>query len=116
MDFTTLFNSVAALTLAVIALSEFINRFWILVDVAAQVRTLVVGVVLGMVGSGFHLGMFADLAWQGGQAWWLVGGLVGLLCGLVGNWSFATPIVQWLLAAFKITTPTISQARNEAPK
>jgi len=114
MDFLTLFNSLAAMTLGVVAISEFINKFWTLVDVPAQIRSLVVGILVGLVGSGFHLGIFADLAWQGGNAWYLVGALTGLLTGLVGNWTFATPLVQWLLTFLKITPPALAAQRKAA--
>jgi len=112
MDFLTTFNTIAALTGATITITEFVNRFWVLVDVAAQVRSLVIGIVLGLVGAGFNLGMFSDATWFGTQPWYLVGGLIGVMAGLVGNWSFATPLIQWVLAAFKITPPAVQAARK----
>jgi hypothetical protein len=118
MDISTIFSSVLAMTAAVIALSEFVDRFWKLIDVAAQVRSLAIGIILGAAGAGLQLGMFSDPTVIGPNAWYVAGPLIGLLCGLIGNWSFATPFIKWLLEFLKIAPPgaTVKPTVQSSPK
>jgi len=113
MDLMAIFAGMAAMTGAVVALAEFIDKFWDLEGTAAQLRSLAIGILLGMAGAGFHLGMFADPSWQGGQAWYVVGGATGILSGLVGNWTFATPFIQWLLGVLHISPASKVLARKQ---
>lgn len=102
MDIGSFFASVATMVALVIALSELIDKLWKLNGVVAQIRSLFVGVGLGELGAGFNLGMFADTSWWGANPWYVVGALVGVMAGLTGNWTFATPIVKWVLELLKI--------------
>lgn len=98
----TMFQSVALMAAAVVVISEFVDRFWKLQDWKSQLRSLGIGLAIGEIGAGFSLGMFADPTVIGTNPWWLAGGLIGILAGLTGNWTFATPLVKALLELLKI--------------
>lgn len=99
---TEIFATLTALSMAVIGFSEFVDRFWKLVDVAAQVRTLVFGVIFGSVGAYFALGMFSVPDTCGTNAWYVCGPLTGFVSGLIGNFAFVTPLVKFILEYLKI--------------
>ena len=95
------FNTIAGLAAFILVAEEWIDRVWNLDGIASQVRTWFVGAILGNVGAYFKIGLFVDLL-LGGQAWYVVGSVVGILCAIGGNVIFQTPAVKAILEALKI--------------
>jgi hypothetical protein len=103
VDLFGIFGTLAALVVGITVVAEFIDRLgWHLEALAAQLRALAVGIILGAVGAYFKFGMFADPAVTGGQAWYVSGPLIGLLAGFPANWAFATPAVKFILELLKL--------------
>lgn len=107
LPFADLFASVGAMSAAVIVISELLEKIgWKMQGLVSNIRALVVGVILGGVGAGLHLGMFADPAVLGEAGWasaWYVGGpLVGIMAGLAGNLLFMLPAVKAVLEMLKL--------------
>lgn len=102
MDVLALFQTLGAMVAGIVAVAELVDKFWNLDGVASQVRSLAIGILLGVVGAGFQLGMFADPTVLGDVAWYLGGGAIGLGAGFMANWAFATPVVLKLLELLKL--------------
>jgi hypothetical protein len=98
----TIFATLTSLWLATTMASEAIDKPWHLDGLAAQVRSLVIGALGGLFGAYMKWGMFSDPATCASQSIVLCGLVVGLAAGLIGNWSFASPIVQFILQFLKL--------------
>ena len=97
-------DTLAVIWASTIAISEFVDKFWDLDGVAAQIRTWAIGIVLGAAGGIFGLGMFADPAVCGEAAMpaVLCGAIVGLVAAILANFAFLLPVVKWVLEKVKI--------------
>jgi hypothetical protein len=103
MDLNSIFLNVGALMAAILAFSEFLEKAgWKLQGVASQVRSLGVGGVLGTLGAWLKLGMFADILVTGGQPFYVAGPVIGLAVAVMANWSFTTPLIQYILEMLKL--------------
>ena len=103
MDILGMFGTLTTLVAAITVVAELLDKIgWHLEALAAQLRALAVGIILGAAGAYFKLGMFADPAVVGGQAWYVAGPLIGLLAGFPANWAFATPAVKFILELLKL--------------
>jgi len=105
MNMNEIFVNIAVLISAVLALSEFVDKFWDLEGVASQARSLVIGALVGTLGAYLDLGMFADPTVIGAQPDYISGPVIGLGAALMANWSFTTPFVQYLLELLKLRPP-----------
>lgn len=99
------FATVGALAALAIFVTGLINKLWVLSDVWAQVRSILVGAVLGTIGSGLHLGMFNLPETCGEYGWPVCGAIIGLFAGFQANAVFNTEIVQAILIALKLRPP-----------
>jgi hypothetical protein len=105
-DIVNALGSVMSLAAFLILAGQLCDKAgWILNGAAAQFRVLFIGVILGEGGAAFHIGMFSDPTVFGTMAWYFSGLVVGLTAGLTANWSFATPIIQWILTLLGIRVP-----------
>jgi hypothetical protein len=112
MNFVDFFTTFGALAAATTVVAELVNRFWVLDGVGAQVRSLALAILLGVGGAVFHMGFFADpLTLFGTMNVYLGGAVIGLAAGVIANWSFATPIVKFILEFLKIRVPADPAAK-----
>ena len=101
-DISLGWETLAVIWASTIAISELVDRYWDLEGTAAQVRTWVIGVLLGAVGGIFKFGMFANPEVCGTVEPILCGALVGLTAAIAANFTFLLPVVKWLLEKVKI--------------
>lgn len=95
MDVFSFFNTVLALSAAVIVLNEYVSRFTKADGRWARLQSWVVSILLGVFGTWLNLGIFADMEWKGGM-------LVGVICGLVANGIFDIEMVKRLLETLRV--------------
>jgi len=77
-------------------IAELVDRYWHLDGYSAAVRTLVLGVVIGVVGSLSSLGMFADPATCTTNSIFICGALVGLYSGITATVAWLTGLLRVL--------------------
>ena len=113
-DILTALTSLAALAAFITLVSEGVDKLgWHLDGTPSQVRSLFIALCFGEAGAGFHLGMFSDTTLFLTMPWYAVGGIVGIAAGVVANWSFSLPIVQWILTILKIRVPVTLQPEDK---
>ena len=113
LDLTTFVGTVAS----VIFFTQWIDNTWHLVDWPARIRSWCVGILLGLIGMKFQLGIYADPVF--GIVWmplWLVDSILGFLAAFVANLGYKyTDWVKAFLQLIQIKVPIGTPPESGAP-
>ena len=111
-------NNLLLLSAFTSGISELVDRYWHLDGYPSAIRTLVLGVVVGVVGSLSNLGMFADFtAVCSSNSAIVCGALVGLYSGVTAAVAWLTGLLRvlWQFLGIRPVEGTVQSGRDVRP-
>lgn len=96
------FATLGAIAALIMVIEELIDRVWNLDGVFSQIRTIIIGLILGVAGAYLDLGMFADPECCIGISDLWCGLAIGFAAAVGSNVVFLTPLAKAILEILKI--------------